>query len=60
MIEALKLLTEHEVLQGSWPPGAELQTQLVLDRSTPVGGHINVRVVPVHRQIDGNTTAGHT
>jgi hypothetical protein len=57
MIEALKLLTEHEVLQGSWTPGPDLQTQLVLDRSTPVGGHVSVRVVAVQGQTRWNAAA---
>lgn len=55
MIEALQLLAEHEVLQDSGTSGTDLQTQLVLYRGTPVGGHIRVSIVEVHREINGRS-----
>jgi hypothetical protein len=55
MVEALQLLAEHEVLQDGGTSRADLQTQLVLDRGTPVGGHVRVGVVGIDRQIHGRS-----
>jgi hypothetical protein len=55
MVEVLQLLAEHEVLQDGGTSGADLQTQLVLDRRTPIGGHVNVGVVTVERYTQGRS-----